>query len=70
MAAHGILINLNDLGARWVSEPGLYDLASSSTKFRKWVFGEVLPSIRKIGSYSVYSAALAEKQTATWLDKC
>ena len=66
--------HLNDLNARWVSEPGLYDLASSSKlpaarAFRKWVFGEVLPSIRKTGSYSVQSVAPAAKQTDTWLDK-
>ena len=65
---------LNDLSARWVSEPGLYDLASSSKlpvakAFRKWVFGEILPSIRKTGSYSVQAAAPAAKQTDTWLDK-
>ncbi|DBA82961.1 TPA: hypothetical protein ACH3X1_006740 [Trebouxia sp. C0004] len=65
---------LNDLAARWVSEPGLYDLASSSKlpaarAFKKWVFGEVLPSIRKTGSYSVQSAAPAARQIDTWLDK-
>ena len=37
--------------------------------FRKWVFGEVLPSIRKTGSYSVYPAAPAAKQGDEWLDK-
>lgn len=41
-----------------VSEPGLYELIFRSdkpiaAKFRKWVFEEVLPSIRKTGSYSV-----------------
>ena len=66
--------NLNDLNARWVSEPGLYDLASSSKlpaarAFRKWVFGEILPSIRSTGSYSTQAAAPAAKQTDTWLDK-
>ena len=65
---------LNDLGARWVSEPGLYDLASSSKlpaakAFRKWVFGEILPSIRKTGSCSVQAAAPAATQSNTWLDK-
>jgi prophage antirepressor-like protein len=37
-----------------VYEPGLYRLILKSrkgTKFRKWVFGEVLPSIRKHGIY-------------------
>jgi prophage antirepressor-like protein len=41
-----------------VSESGMYALALSSRKpeakpFRKWVTSEVLPSIRKTGSYSV-----------------
>jgi prophage antirepressor-like protein len=41
-----------------VSESGLYALALSSRKpeakpFRKWVTSEILPSIRKTGSYSV-----------------
>ena len=33
------------------------------------MFGEVLPGIRKTGSYSVQAAAPAAKQTATWSDK-
>ena len=42
----------------FVSEPGLYTLISRSNKpnaktFRRWVTHEVLPSIRKTGSYSV-----------------
>ena len=65
---------LNDLSAKWISESGLFELASSSKlpaarAFRKWVFGEVLPSIRRTGSYSVQTAAPAPKQTDTWLDK-
>jgi len=56
------------------SESGLFELASSSKlpaarAFRKWVFGDVLPSIRKTGSYSVQSAAPAAKQTAIWFTK-
>jgi prophage antirepressor-like protein len=40
-----------------VTEPGLYRLVFTSRKpeakeFRRWVFHEVLPSIRKTGSYS------------------
>ena len=65
---------LNDLNARWVSEPGLYDLASSSKlpaarAFRKCVFGEILPSIRSTGSYSVHPATAAANQNDGWLDK-
>lgn len=41
----------------FVNEDGLYDVILDSRKenarkFRKWVTGEVLPSIRKTGSYS------------------
>lgn len=41
-----------------VSEPGLYDLVLGSRKpearkFKRWVTGEVLPAIRKTGSYGV-----------------
>jgi prophage antirepressor-like protein len=42
--------------ALFVNEDGLYDVIlesrkESARKFRKWVTGEVLPSIRKTGSY-------------------
>jgi len=65
---------LNDLSAKWISESGLFELASSSKlpaarAFRKWVFGEVLPSIRKTGSYSVQPAAPAATPIDGWLDK-
>lgn len=41
-----------------VNEDGMYDVVLESRKpeaksFRKWVTGEVLPSIRKTGSYSI-----------------
>ncbi len=44
--------------ANFVNEDGLYDVILDSRKpeakkFRKWVTSEVLPSIRKTGSYSV-----------------
>lgn len=44
--------------ALFVNEDGLYDVIlesrkDSAKKFRKWVTSEVLPSIRKTGSYSV-----------------
>ncbi len=51
-----------DLGRRgkkpiFISEPGLYQLVMRSSlpnaeKFQDWVFEEVLPNIRKTGSYS------------------
>ena len=48
----------NDLSAKWIVESGLYELCCSSKlplakTFKKWVFGQVLPSIRKTGSYSL-----------------
>ena len=41
-----------------VYEPGLYSLISKSRKpqakrFRRWIFHEVLPAIRRTGSYSI-----------------
>lgn len=44
--------------ALFVNEDGLYDVILDSRKpeakaFRKWITSEVLPSIRKTGSYSV-----------------
>ena len=47
--------------ATFVNEDGLYDVILDSRKpqakaFRKWITSEVLPSIRKSGSYSVTNA--------------
>lgn len=44
--------------ANFVNEDGLYDVILDSRKpnakkFRKWLTGEVVPSIRKTGSYSI-----------------
>ena len=45
-----------------ITEPGLYRLLSSKSRkpiakrFQRWVFHEVLPSIRKTGSYSLQDA--------------
>ena len=44
--------------ANFVNEDGLYDVIIDSRKpeakkFRKWITSEILPSIRKTGSYSV-----------------
>ena len=51
-----------------VSESGLYDLIMQSRKpeakeFKRWVTHEVLPSIRKTGSYSVSHPTLAIPKT-------
>ncbi|MFE1321661.1 BRO family protein [Kitasatospora phosalacinea] len=50
--------------ARFVTEPGLYNLILSSRApgakaFRRWLTNEVLPSIRRTGSYVVAPAAPA-----------
>lgn len=54
--------------ATFVNEDGLYDVILDSRKpqakaFRKWITSEVLPLIRKTGSYSV------QNQTPTLQDK-
>lgn len=51
-------LNLGRQGEAWfINEPGLYALALSSRKpeakeFKRWITHEVLPSIRKVGSYT------------------
>jgi prophage antirepressor-like protein len=49
----------------WVNESGLYSLIMQSRKpaaksFKKWITSEVLPAIRKSGSYSLKSLTPAE----------
>jgi len=50
--------NLSNRGSKGVNESGVYALIfgsnlESAKTFKKWVTSEVLPSIRKTGSYSV-----------------
>ena len=64
----------NDLGSRYMKESGLYRLVARSKMhfaeaFQDWVEEEVLPSIRKTGSYSVQAAAPAANPNGGWLDK-
>ena len=52
------MLDANDLKASWINEAGLYKLVLKSTLksaavFQDWVCMEVLPSIRKTGSYAV-----------------
>ena len=66
-------LDQNDMGSRYMKESGLYRLVAKSKMpfaeaFQDWVEEEVLPTIRKTGSYSVQTAAPAAKQD-TWLDK-
>ena len=51
-------IKINNNGMKFINESVLYDLILESKKpeakvFRRWVTSEVLPSIRKTGSYNV-----------------
>ncbi len=55
-------LGLGHNGATIINESGLYNVILRSDKpeakpFRKWVTSEVLPSIRKTGTYSTKSAA-------------
>ena len=52
------LIKINSQGMKLINEAGLYTLIARSDKteakpFQRWVTSEVLPSIRKTGSYSI-----------------
>ena len=65
------VINSDTLGGnqeiRFVNESGMYALIFQSRKpqaraFRKWVTGEVLPSLRKYGYYVAPGAQLTDEQ--------
>ena len=69
-----ISITLSDFNRRGspkrtiINEPGLYHLISKSTKpeakeFYRWIRHDVLPSIRKTGSYSIQRKIEASKYT-------
>ena len=58
--------------ANFVTEAGLYDviIRSDSEKakpFRKWVTSEVLPSIRKTGSYYIEKPKYSLEDKLTWI---
>ena len=64
----------NDLGSRYMKESGLYRLIANSKMhfaeaFQDWVEEEVLPSIRKTGSYSVQSPSCAARVDNNWHSK-
>ena len=47
----------------YITEPGLYELVFGShlpaaKEFKRWVFEEVLPSIRKTGQFKAYNAQM------------
>ena len=59
--------NLNNRGELFLTEAGLYKMIMASKKpeaeaFQKWVVKEVLPSIRKIGSYTVKNKKETQKE--------
>ncbi len=61
---HGVLTNGGEQQVKFIPEPDVYRLATksklpSAEKFEKWVFEEVLPSIRKTGSYSIKKKSLS-----------
>lgn len=54
-----------------ICEPGLYRLIEKSRKpeavpFRRWIWHEVLPSIRKTGGYSLKQAAVTLTETEAY----
>jgi len=56
---------MGEQSARIINESGLYSLIIRSDKpkaveFRKWITGEVLPSIRKTGSYALVASKNSE----------
>ena len=67
---HGVTISNvvgKNQGVRAVNESGMYALIFQSRKpqaraFRKWVTGEVLPSLRKYGYYVAPGAQLTDEQ--------
>lgn len=75
-------IKINNNGMKFINESGLYDLILESKKpeakvFRRWVTSEVLPSIRKTGSYNIQSQQLTPsymiedriKRAGAWIEE-
>jgi prophage antirepressor-like protein len=62
------MFNIGRQGEAWcVNESGLYSLVLSSRKpqakrFKKWMTSEVIPSIRKTGSYSIQPQPMTQIQ--------
>lgn len=68
-AQNGLLLNMTKTNL--INESGLYSLIMSSKlptakKFRKWITSEVIPSIRKTGSYSL--AGSEQTALSTYLE--
>lgn len=55
---------INPKGLVMVNEPGVYKLASGKNeKFENWIFFDVIPSIRKTGTYQLESAIHKQLET-------
>ena len=75
-------ININSQGMKFINESGLYTLIARSNKpearrFQRWVTSEVLPSIRKTGSYNIQPQQLTPsymiedriKRASVWIEE-
>lgn len=74
MADCHILTNGGTQKLKFINEPNLYRIIFRSNKkealsFQNWVFSEVLPSIRKTGSYSARQTAYEELNRLCMLEK-
>ena len=75
-------LKINSNGMKFINESGLYTLIARSDKrearkFQRWVTSEVLPSIRKTGSYNVQPQQLTPsymiedriKRASVWIEE-
>ena len=75
-------MKINSNGMKFINESGLYTLIARSNKpearkFQRWVTSEVLPSIRKTGSYNIQSQQLTPsymiedriKRASVWIEE-
>ena len=75
-------IKISNFGMKFINESGLYTLIARSNKpearkFQRWVTNEVLPSIRKTGSYNVQQQQLTPsymiedriKRASVWIEE-
>lgn len=75
-------IKINNNGMKFINESGLYTLIARSDKrearkFQRWVTSEVLPSIRKTGSYNAQPQQLTPsymiedriKRASVWIEE-
>ncbi len=51
--------NMNDSTGIWIMWSGLLELCTAcklpmGKRFKRWVYGEVLPAVMQTGSYSIY----------------